>query len=206
MGTTVRKGLIKNGWKKALAWECLFVHRQQGLLLFVYVDDIKMVGKKNNLQPMWKRWMKQIDLEKRTQSVDQVFLECTQRECKQKKKPRRRVQKICSDLWPPQELLRSCLVRENATPRLPLGPTNMEDHAKKCVGRYCELANKNIEQLFGVSTPCIDNHQFREEEIESVEELSKSCSCIVLKCLYLGRIGRLDILLSANHLARAVTE
>ena len=45
-----------------------------------------MVGKKNNLQPMWKRWMKQGDLEKRTQSLDQVFLGCTQRECKPYKK------------------------------------------------------------------------------------------------------------------------
>ena len=82
----------------------------------------------------------------------------------------------------------------------------MEDHAKKCVGRYCELAKKSIEQLFGVSTPCVDNHQLGEEESESVEESSNVCSCIVLKCLYLGRIGRLDILLSANQLARAVTK
>ena len=69
--------------------------------------------------------------------------------------------------------MRSCPVRENQTPRLPLGPTEMEGDAKTCVGRYCEVANKNIEQLFVVSTPCVDNHQFREEEFESVEELSK---------------------------------
>ena len=36
-------------------------------------------------------------------------------------------------------------------------------------------------------------------------ELSKVCSQIVLKCLYLARIGRLDILWSANKLARAAT-
>ena len=99
-----------------------------------------------------------------------------------------------------------CLVRENQTPRLPLGPTRMEGDAKTCVGRYCDLGNKNTEQLFRVSTPCVDNHHVREEESESVEESSNVCSCIVLICLYLGRIGRHDILLSANHLARAVTE
>ena len=80
----------------------------------------------------------------------------------------------------------------------------MEGDAKTCVGRYCELANKNIEQLIRVSTPCVDNHH-REEEFESVEESSNVCSCIVLKCLNLGRIVRPDILLSANQLARAVT-
>ena len=38
----------------------------------------------------------------------------------------------------------------------------------------------------------------------SVGELSKVCSQIVLKCLYLARIGRPDIPRSVNKLARAV--
>ena len=36
--------------------------------------------------------------------------------------------------------------------------------------------------------------------------MSKVCSQIVLKCLYLARIGRLDILWLVNKLARAVTK
>ena len=32
----------------------MFVHRKQGLFLSVYVDDIKMAGKKQNLAPMWE--------------------------------------------------------------------------------------------------------------------------------------------------------
>ena len=47
---------------------------------------------------------------------------------------------------------------------------------------------------------------FKEEENESVGELSAVCSQIVLKCLYLGRIGRPDILWSVNRLARAITK
>ena len=46
--------LLKLGWEKVHNWECLFVHRKQGLFLSVYVDDIKMVGKKQNVAPMWK--------------------------------------------------------------------------------------------------------------------------------------------------------
>ena len=60
----------------------------------------------------------------------------------------------------------------------------MEGHVKKCVERYCELANKTTQQLYTVSTPCIDDHLFKEEELKSVGELSKVCSQIVLKCLY----------------------
>ena len=79
-------------------------------------------------------------------------------------------------------------------------------HAKKCVERYCELANRTTQQLYKVSTPCIDDHHFKEEELKSVGELSKVCSQIVLKCLYLARIGRPDILWSVNKLARSITK
>ena len=36
---------------------------------------------------------------------------------------------------------------------------DMEGHARKCVERYCELANTKTEQLYKVSRPCFDDHQ-----------------------------------------------
>ena len=57
----------------------------------------------------------------------------------------------------------------------------MEGHAQKCVERHCELANKTTQQLYKVSTPCIDDHHFKEEEIKSVWALSQVCSQIVLE-------------------------
>ena len=83
---------------------------------------------------------------------------------------------------------------------------DMAGHAKKCVERYCELANKTTQQLYKVSTPCIDDHHFKEEEMKSVGELSHVCSQIVLKCSDLARIGRPDILWSVNKLARSITK
>ena len=80
-----------------------------------------------------------------------------------------------------------------------------EGLAKECVERYCELANKTSQQLSEVSTPCIDDHHFKEEELKSVGELSQVCSQIVLTCLFLARIGRLDILWSVNKLTRSIT-
>ena len=77
---------------------------------------------------------------------------------------------------------------------------------KKCVERYYELANKTTQQLYKVPTPCIDDHHFKEEELKSVGELSKVCSQIDLKCLYLARIRRPDIPWSVNKLARSITK
>ena len=65
---------------------------------------------------------------------------------------------------------------------------------------------KKTQQLFEVSTPCIDDHHFKEEEMKSVGELPHACSQIVLKCIYLARIGRPDILWSVNKLARSITK
>ena len=48
------KILLKYCWEKVPDWECLFVHREKGLLLSVYVGDIKLAGKKHNINPMWK--------------------------------------------------------------------------------------------------------------------------------------------------------
>ena len=70
---------------------------------------------------------------------------------------------------------------------------DIEGHSKKCAERYCELANKTHQQLCKVTTPCLDDHQFKEEELGSAGELSKVCSQLVLTCLYLARIGRLDM-------------
>ena len=53
-----------------------------------------------------------------------------------------------------------------------------------------KLRIKTTEQLHKVATPCLDDHHFKEEENGSVGELSTVCSQIVLRYLYLARIGR----------------
>ena len=68
-------------WEKVPNWECLFVNREKGLSLSVYVDDIKLAGKKQNLDRMWKVLNKQVDLGEPTSFLDHVYLGCTQRQC-----------------------------------------------------------------------------------------------------------------------------
>ena len=76
------KILLQHSWEKVSNWECLFVHRQKGLFLSVYVDDIKLAGKKQNIDPMWKVLNKDADLGEPTSFFDHVYLECTQRQGK----------------------------------------------------------------------------------------------------------------------------
>ena len=54
---------------------------KKGLFLSVYVDDIKLAGKKQNLDPMWKLLNKEVDLGESTSVLDHVYLGCTRRQC-----------------------------------------------------------------------------------------------------------------------------
>ena len=53
---------------------------EKGLFLSVYVDDIKLAGKKQNIDPKWKVLNKEVDLGEPTSFLDHVYLGCTQRQ------------------------------------------------------------------------------------------------------------------------------
>ena len=120
------------------------------ILIGIRVDDINMSGKKQNIAPMWKKLMKNVDIEEPTSFLDHVYLGCTQRECK----PSDRV----TDQY--REMFESRF-SVGATQKLPgwekhctkrvAWSVDMESRVKKCVERYCELANKEAEQLYKVS-------------------------------------------------------
>ena len=167
------------------------------------MDEIKLAGKIQNIDPMWKVLNKEVGLGEPTSFLDHENLGCTQRQCE-----------ISKDMVVNYRAMFESRISARGVEKLPF-PQNlrisswsydMAGHAKKCVERYCELANKTTQQLYKVSTPCIDDHHFKEEETKSVGELSHVCSQIVLKCLYLARSGRPDILWSVNKFARSITK
>ena len=170
------KILLKHGWEKVSNWECLFVHREKGLFFSVYVDDIKMAGKKQNNNPMWKVQNKEVDLGEPTSFLDHVYLVCTQRQCE-----------ISKDIVDNYRTMFESRISAGAKEKLPTRASgkldaetlsswsyDMEGHATKCVERYCELANKSTQQFFKVATPCMDDHQFKEEE----EKMSQQENCL----------------------------
>ena len=192
---------LKHGWEKFPNWECLFVHREKGLFLSMHVDDRKLAGKKQNLDPMW--FLKEVDSGEPTSFLVHVHLGCTHRQCE-----------IRKDIVDNYRTMFESRISAGGIEKLPYTQNlrisswsyDMVGHAKKCVERHCELANKTTQQLYKVSTPCIDDHHLKQEETQFVGELSNTCSQIVLKCLYLTRIGRHDILWSVNKLARSITK
>ena len=70
MGKAIRESSV---WEKVPNWECFFVNREKGLFLSVYVDDIILPRKKQNIDPMWKVLMKDVDLGEPTSFLDHVY-------------------------------------------------------------------------------------------------------------------------------------
>ena len=128
---------------------------------------------------MWKLLNKEVDLGEPTSFLDHVYLGCTQKQCE-----------ISKEIVDHYRTMFESRISAGRTEKLPYSENlriaswshDMEGHAKKCVERYCELVNKTTEQLYKVSTPCIDDHHFKEKYMKSVGELSHVCSQIVLKC------------------------
>ena len=151
---------------------------------------------------MWKLRNK-VDSVDPISFLDHVYLGCTQRQCETSK-----------DIVDNYRAMFESRISAGGTEKLLYSENlcisswsyDMKGHAKKCVERYCELANRTTQQLYKVSTPCIDDHHLKEEETKSVGELSHVCSQIVLKCSNLATIGRPEILWSVNKLARSITK
>ena len=57
------------------------MHSEKGRFLSVYVDDLKLAGKEQNIDLMWEVLMKNVDLGGPTSFLDHVQLGCTQRRC-----------------------------------------------------------------------------------------------------------------------------
>ena len=172
------KILLKHGWEKIPTWECHFVHREKGLFLSLYVDDIKLAGKKQNLDPMWKLLNKEVDLGEPTSFLDHVYLGCTQRQCE-----------ISTDIVDNYRTMFESRISAVRTEKLSF-PQNLRISSWSY---DMEVMQRNVwsdivsyptrrQQLYKVSTPCIDDHHFKEEEMKSVGELSQVCSQIVLNC------------------------
>ena len=192
------KILLKYGWEKVSNWECLFVHRGKGPFSSVYVDGFKLAGKKQNIDPMWKVLNKEVDVGEPTSFLDHVHLGCTQSHCE--------ISKDIVDNYRTMFDFRRAIEKLSRLENLSISSWSygMEGHAKKCVERYCELANRTTQQLYKASTPCIDDHHFRRRRIEIRGRIVTSMLTNSFEILVLGTYWRTRY--SVNKLARSITK
>ena len=199
-------------------------YRMVKVCVFIENNDYSCLCMKQNPDPMWTKLMKNVDLTELWKSLyssktifiltghwwktlmltnQQNFLtmyiwDVLNVNANRMKSMLSNTKKCLNHVFPLDQL--KFPVGKNLTQKRLRRPTTWKDML--CVERYCELANKKRQQLYKVSSPSLDDHHFKEEDLKSVGDLSKVCSQIVLKCLYLARIGSPSV----NNLARSVTK
>ena len=148
--------------------------------------------------------MKDVDLEEPTSFLDHVYLGCTQRKCE-----------ISKDIVDNYRTMSESRISAGALENYLFRRNRMRIFLH---GRWTwKITQRNVwKDIANLQTKRLSNYTKSQlhawmtinlkKKNESVGELSTVCSQIVLKCLYLARIGRLDILWSVNKLARSVTK
>ena len=182
------------------------VNREKGLFLSVHVDDAKLTGKKQNIDSIWKVLMKDVDLGEPTSILAHFFGGVVLNENVKQAKILWTITEICLNPKSLLELQKSYPTLRNLAQTFLHGFMIWKVMQRNAWNDIVTWRTKTTQQLHKVATPCIDDHQFKEEEMGSVGELSKVCSQIVLKSLYLARNGRPDTLRSVNKPARAITK
>ena len=189
-----RKSLDGNNCRIGTA--CLFIE-DKGLFLSVFVDDIQNGWKEAENGSQVEEWMRNVDLDEPTSFPDHVYLGGTQREKRLLNSLR-----TCSNHEFRLELLKNYQGRKNFTRKRSRDPTTWKDMLSSAVRDVANWRIKKTEQSYKVSSPSLDDHNFKEELGNGWRVVQKN-SQIVLECLYLTRIA---ILWSANKLARLVTK
>ena len=151
----------------------LIRYQRTGLFLSVYVDDIKLAVKKQNINPMWKILVKDVELGEPTSFLDHVFFSCTHRECETSKDVLENTE-ICSNPGFLLDRWKNFQFPGNRIRIFPHGPMTWKVMQRNV---WKEIANwqRKTQQLYKVATPCIDDHQFKEEEMGSVQ-FAHDCS------------------------------
>ena len=152
---------------------------------------------RQNINQMWKVLKKEVDFGEPTSSFDHVYVGCTQRGFETSKDVVEHTE-MCLNLESQQAQKKNFFVQGILTQTFSHGSMTWKVMQRSA---WKDIANWRTK----LSSNCTKSQQFKEER-GFVGEVSKVCSQIVLKCLYLARIGRPDNQWSVNTLARAVTK
>ena len=127
-----------------------------------------MVGKNENIRPMWQSLKREIAVAEPTPIVNQVSLGCTQREARVDMGVVQSKSEFRKRLTTSGTTDEMDLTKESKAPmKIIAWSCDIQGHEEKCVERHCALAKETASSLQLAATPCIDDHLLPPEDFES---------------------------------------
>ena len=135
-------------------WDCLFVLRQQGLFLSVYVDDIKMAGRKQYMAPMRRTGWNWSILENLHHFLTTYTWDALNANASRTKSLLVSSEK-CSNHEILLEQLKNCLGRRKTTQRLSRGHKIWKDMRNSALKDIMSWRSKRQSNCTKFPTPCL---------------------------------------------------
>ena len=171
------KILLKYGWEKFSNWECFFVHREKGYSFLCMWMTSNWLERIKTLIRCGKYSIKKLIWENQHLSLNMCTWCALEDNVKQAKILLTSTEPLLNHEFPPVKL------KNFHTPRIFVflrGPTIWQVMPRNVWNDIVSWQTRRLNKLHKVSTPCIDDHYFKKEELKSMGKLSKVCCQIVL--------------------------
>ena len=177
----LEKVLKELGAQKVHEFCSMFWFPSTRLLLTVYVDDLTLSGPEGEHQRFWKQLCKRIDLEPPTE-----------------------IGRILGRTHEKVRIPGSLLRNSPGTHLVDTLVFNMSDYALQCCELYESLPG--AKRLKPASTPFCSDGSLVESDDKTRGELAPNACKVLMKCLWLGRLSRPDIIKPIGDLATKVQD
>ena len=166
------EAIVRCGFTAVPDWECMYYHKELGLMLGIYVDDFKLVGKTSSIAQGWKLLEKEIKFDDASPLSE--FLGCKQVEAPAALDGLQIARQIVAIDGVPnkEDGMIDYTTAQSQEMKIPVPDQSisrtteyrntrsyhytMTGFSEQCVERYCELANVDPASLKETWTPHLD--------------------------------------------------
>ena len=162
------------------------------------MDDITVTGSKQSLAPMWKKLMKNVDIEESTSFLDHVYSGCSQRECKPNDTIIEESKKISNHVFL-LEQQENYQDGKSHVQKFLRGPTTWKDMLENAWNDIAKWQTRRQSSYIRLPVLAWRITKLRKKNWKIRVNCHKFAHMLSWKCLFLEEIGRLDILWSVNN-------
>ena len=163
------------GKEKIQTWEWMYVRSSKTRIVSV---STKMAGKNQNMTPMWKKLMNNVDIDEPTSFLDHVFLRCTQLECNPNERIIEQHKKVFGSRISVEQQ-KNYRARKNLEHKPKRGPTTWKDMVRNALNdtvNWKTIKLSNCTQFHVLVWMIINSSRRNSNQLEKCEKFARKLS------------------------------